>query len=107
MNLAMHVHGLPGRHHDHLFSLASQRTRAALGRLADQVTGVVLRLHDENGPKGGRARRCVAALQLADGGQLVASDLSTDWGEAVSRAMTRATGMLKRLANRRRSLDRR
>lgn len=107
MDLAMHVHGLPGRHHDRLFHLAAERAEAALGRLADRVSRVILRLSDENGPKGGRSLRCVATVQLASGRRLVASDLSTDWPDALNRAMGRIAGMVRRLAARRRSLERR
>ena len=106
MNLTLSTHGLPGRHHDGLFALAAERTQAALGRFAGQVRSVALRLSDENGPRGGVDRRCVAEVQLVDGQRLVTHELSTDWGEAVGHAVGRAAGMLKRLAGRKRSLSR-
>ncbi|MBN8527476.1 MAG: HPF/RaiA family ribosome-associated protein [Planctomycetes bacterium] len=107
MQLAMHAHGLAGRRHDRLFRLAAERADAALGRLADRVAGVVLRLSDENGPKGGRALRCVATLQLVGGGSLVSTSLSSDWQDACSRALDRAATLVKRCTGRKRSLERR
>ncbi len=106
MNLTLSTHGLPGRHHDGLFALAAERTHAALGRFASQVRSVALRLSDENGPRGGVDRRCVAEVQLVDGQRLVTHELSADWGEAVGNAVGRAAGMLRRIAGRRRSLTR-
>jgi len=107
MHLSLQTHGLPGRHHDSLLDLANRRAESALGRFADQVRSVVLRLSDVNGPKGGLDRRCVAEVQLVNGQRLVTHDLSSDWGEAVGHAMGRAAAMVKRLASRRRSLTRR
>jgi putative sigma-54 modulation protein len=107
MMLTMHVHGLPGRHHERLLALAERRAEAALGRLAHLISRVEVRLSDENGPKGGRARRCVAAVKLESGRHLVAHEVGTDWPGAMGRALERAASALRRVAGRRRDLDRR
>jgi putative sigma-54 modulation protein len=107
MQLALHAHGLSGQHHARLLGVAVQRCESALGRLAGQVTRVALRLTDENGPRGGPARRCVAELRLASGRYLVTEDRSTDWADAIGSALTRAAAATKRLVGRQRAMQRR
>jgi hypothetical protein len=106
MHIDMHTTGIPGRHHDNLFALAARRAESALGRIADQVADVMLRLRDENGPRGGPALRCVAVVRLADGRSMVAEQSSGDWSDAMGRALERTARMVKRAAGRRRSLER-
>ena len=45
--------------------VAQQRLRFALGRFADRVRSLTVRLSDINGPRGGRDKRCTIAVRLA------------------------------------------
>lgn len=107
MQLSLHVHNLDLRSYDGLFTYAARRADAALGRLADRVANVILRLSDENGPKGGPAMRCVAEIRWRGGGGLVVQDRSATFGDAISRALERGAAVARRAVGRRRALERR
>jgi len=107
MHIAMHTHGIPGRHHDGLFSYAARRCESALGRLGHQVAQVVLRLSDENGPKGGIAKRCVAEIRLAGGRVLVIEQRGAAWAESIAGSLERGAQALKRVLGRQRDRIRR
>lgn len=84
--------------HDHV----NRRLNFALGRVADHVHKVTVRLSDINGPKGGIDKHChihVALRQLPD---VVIEDIEADLYYAINRATDRASrGVARRLGRQR------
>jgi hypothetical protein len=105
MQLTVYAPRLDDR--DHLIQLATLRARRALGRLADRIARVVVHLQDVNGPKGGRSRRCVAEVALADGRLVLARDLGLLWEHSMRNALERAATEVLRVVGRARALARR
>ncbi len=77
-----------------------RRLGFALGRFANVIRRVVVRVRDVNGPKGGHDKECRLVVTGAGLGSLVVSAVDADLGQAVDRAseaMDRAvTRSLKR-----------
>lgn len=76
-----------------------QRLRFALGRFADRLGRVRVRLWDENGPKGGRDKRCSIEARGA-GVEVRVDDRDPDLYAAVSRAAERASRAIHRAVER-------
>jgi len=74
---------------------AHQRVREALERFADRVHTVVVRLEDQNGPRGGVDKRCRIGIR---GPQLsiVLEHRHSDAHEALVRVLRRAVRALAR-----------
>lgn len=77
---------------------AQRRVRAALDRFARNVTRVVVRLGDVNGPRGGVDKRCLVHVSLTDGPAVVIKDCQHDLYVAIDRAAGRAGRSLVRRA---------
>lgn len=81
--------------------LVQQRLRFVLRRLADRVGHVEIGLSDQNGPRGGRDKRCRIALHGLPGAPLVVSAVSGDWRAALDLALGRVAQALRRQLQRR------
>ncbi|MBM3804363.1 MAG: HPF/RaiA family ribosome-associated protein [Acidimicrobiia bacterium] len=68
--------------------LVSQRMWFALGRYQEQIEEVMVRLSDENGPKGGRDKVCRVVVSIASR-RLFVSEVAPDLPAAISRAAER------------------
>ena len=80
--------------------VVERRIEFALDRHAGAVRGVVATLSDENGPKGGKDKRCVLHVRLRTGGApVVVRALAESSVEAVSAALEHLRRRLERRAN--------
>jgi len=83
---------------DGLRSHAERRLRFALGTAGDRVQRVVMRLADENGPRGGVDKRCTIRAILSGAPTVVIEQQETDLYVAIDRAVSRAgRGISRRL----------
>jgi hypothetical protein len=80
---------------------------SAIGRFAERVVGVVVRIEDTNGPRGGVDTECRMTLRLAWGGGLTVSAVAANEFAAVGRAANRARTCFVRALKKRRSGRRR
>ncbi len=89
-----------------LRTLAERRLRFALGSTSSRVRRIVMRLADENGPRGGADKRCTIQANLAGAPPVVIEQQETDLYVAIDRAAGRAgrtvARQLKKAAGRRR-----
>jgi ribosome hibernation promoting factor len=77
--------------------VAQQRLLFALGRFANRVRSLTVRLSDVNGPRGGRDKRCAIAVRVAGSKRLiVVEDLDVDLPAAISRAAERTARAVAR-----------
>jgi ribosome-associated translation inhibitor RaiA len=72
-----------------LRSYLEKRLRLKLGRHADRVRTLKLRLNDEGGATDGTATVCFLAAQLVPSGEVIVMETSPDLYSAVSRAVER------------------
>jgi ribosomal subunit interface protein len=72
----------------------------ALDHLAHRVRSAVVRLSDENGPRGGEAKNCHITVQLHPRGTVVVNERSADLYHAVDRATTRLKKAVLRTSER-------
>ena len=72
----------------------------ALDHLAHRVRSAVVRLSDENGPRGGEAKKCQITVQLHPRGTVVVNERSSDLYHAVNRATTRLKKAVRRSSER-------
>lgn len=80
-----------------------RRFRVALGRVAERLGRVTVRLSDVNGPKGGVDKRCVVTAEVVGLGTAVVRDADSDLDALVGRAADRAgLAVLRLLARARR-----
>lgn len=75
---------------------ADRRFRFALARRSESLEAVLVRLGDENGPRGGVDKTCRADLRLRGQAPLVVEAKDTDLYAAVDRAAGRAARALDR-----------
>ena len=68
---------------------ASRRLRFGLTRYSDRVQRVVVRLGDENGPRGGVDKFCRIQVQLLDAPVAVVEDIGPDLYAVIDRAADR------------------
>lgn len=73
-----------------LTSHTRRRLGFGLTRHADRITRVVVRLGDENGPRGGPDKFCRLQVNLIDAPQVVISDCGPDLYAVIDRASDRA-----------------
>jgi putative sigma-54 modulation protein len=74
----------------------------ALRRFANRIDGVVVRLVDINGPKGGLDKRCRIVARLAPTGSVIVEATDADAYVAVSQAAVRVDERVARAITRRR-----
>lgn len=84
---------------------AERRVRFALGAAGGRVRNVVMRLADENGPRGGVDKRCTIRANLTGGPPVVIAHQEADLYVAIDRAADRAARAVSRRLER--STDRR
>ena len=72
------------------------RLQAAVGRFADRVAHVRVRLEDVNGPRGGADKQCTLDIALVRGGHLIIRELREDLYAAISVAADRAKSVVSR-----------
>ena len=78
-------------------ALARKRLEFALGRFADRVRSLTVRLTDVNGPRGGPDKRCLIAVRLTRPGRvIVIEDVDADHNVAISRAAERTSRAVSR-----------
>lgn len=77
-----------------------------LSRFGPEVTGVVVRLDDVNGPKGGADKRCQITVGGPRFGSLTLDDSGGDPQSALELAMERVARSVGRALERSRSIDR-
>lgn len=76
---------------------AESRLRLALNHLSQvHLQRVSFHLSDENGPKGGRDKRCLLEFALPGGQDIVIRDTQPDLYAAIDRAIDRAVRTLHR-----------
>jgi len=69
---------------------AERRVRFALGATSSRVRSVVMRLQDENGPRGGVDKRCTIRANLPGGPPVIIEHQEADLYVAIDRAADRA-----------------
>ena len=75
---------------DGLRTQAERRVRFALGSTSGRVRSVVMRLADENGPRGGMDKRCTIRANLDGGPPVIIEQQEADLYVAIDRAADRA-----------------
>lgn len=68
---------------------AERRLRFALGSSSGRVRNVVIRLADENGPRGGVDKRCTIRANLPGGPPVIIEQLEADLYAAIDHASDR------------------
>lgn len=79
-----------------------RRLHSALGRFADRIARVDVRLADDNGPRGETNKRCQAIISLVRGGQLIVEGNDSNPYALASLVARRAGQSLRRHLDRRR-----
>lgn len=74
----------------------SKRLRTALSRRADSIRDVVVRMSDENGPKGGVDKRCRIEAILASRPTQVVEAVAVDLYSAIDSAAKRLARAVER-----------
>lgn len=74
-----------------------QRFEEGLERYASLLDNVLVRLRDENGPRGGRDQACLVQVSMRNGQSFVVKEQSESVATAIGGALTRA----KRIAGER------
>jgi len=75
---------------------AERRVRFALGSTSGRLRGVVMRLADENGPRGGVDKRCTIRAHLPGGPPVIIEQQDADLYVAIDRAADRAARAVSR-----------
>ena len=75
---------------------AERRVRFALGSSSGRVRNVVMRLADENGPRGGVDKRCTIRANLPGGPPVIIEQQEADLYVAIDRAADRAARAVSR-----------
>ena len=75
---------------------AERRVRFALGSTSSRVRSVVMRLADENGPRGGVDKRCTIRANLPGGPPVIIEHQEADLYVAIDRAADRAARAVSR-----------
>jgi putative sigma-54 modulation protein len=101
MNVYVRFRGLQAS--PEVAELVSQRVNERLGRFASQLTSVLVRISDINGPKGGVDKRCQVTVQGPRFGVATFENLSADVPSAIEAAFDRLAHVVRRIFERRRS----
>lgn len=75
---------------------AERRVRFALGSTSSRLRYVVMRLADENGPRGGLDKRCTIRANLPGGPPVIIAHQEADLYVAIDRAADRAARAVSR-----------
>ncbi|WP_313953496.1 HPF/RaiA family ribosome-associated protein [Accumulibacter sp.] len=94
MQIEIHAHGFPLS--EALRAHVERRFQFAVGRFEDRVQGVIVRLSDLNGPRGGVDKHCQVQLRLRGLPKIVIKDTEADTYVAVDRAADRSGRTLGR-----------
>lgn len=81
---------------DALREHATRRVHFHLGRFADELSSVVVRISDVNGPRGGVDKRCQLTVRGARFGSSTLDELHDDPYAAVDLAMERLARVVER-----------
>ena len=103
--MKIEIRGLGFTVTDDIREQVERRFRFALSRRADTVTGILIRLFDENGPKGGLDKGCKTELSLKGRAPLIVEAKEADMLAAVARAADRASRALGRELDRASDFD--
>jgi len=87
-----------------LRSVAENRLRFVLRRLAWRIPKAKLLLSDLNGPKGGEDKQVQIELKLVGARPIVVTATSRDWRAAIDTALERATQKVVRVMRRARQV---
>ncbi|MBN2193243.1 MAG: HPF/RaiA family ribosome-associated protein [Polyangiaceae bacterium] len=93
MNVNVRFHGVPRS--EHLRIHTTRRVAFGLGRYSPEVSAVLVRIEDVNGPRGGMDQRCHVSVSGPRVGRLEVEDFGTNPYAVVSAAVeriARATG---------------
>ncbi len=82
---------------------ADRALRFAFTRFTDAITGIRLRLVDENGPRGGVDQRCRVHVALRSGGTIRVEGTGIDAPSAIYHVVARAERTIARRLSRARS----
>jgi len=75
---------------EQLESHIKRRLGFALARISDELTSVLIRLDDLNGPRGGIDKRCHVLLRGPKIGEVVVEETDVSLGPAIDRALSLA-----------------
>ena len=81
-----------------------QRFRTALDRFGQRPGTLQLKLRDDNGPKGGNDKICLACLRLTGMPQLIVRARGSDWLATLDQLATRLANRLHRQLSRQQQL---
>ena len=88
MQIQIHTHGISNS--DAVSQKLQQEVEAALKVFSDQVTRVEAHLHDDNGPKHGKDKRCVLEIRLAGHQPMAVEAAEPDLYVAITNAAGKA-----------------
>ena len=88
VQITIHARGF--RLTEALRAQAERRVRLALGSASGRVSSIVLRLADENGPRGGVDKRCTIRANVPGGPPVIIEQQEADICIAIDRAAGRA-----------------
>jgi hypothetical protein len=83
--------------------LVTRRAGFALGRFADRIRRLTLRIDDVNGPRGGYGIECHAVVEFAAGGTLVVKGLARNAATAACDVIERLRATVQRNLERHRT----
>jgi ribosomal subunit interface protein len=81
--LQIQVHAADVSHSDAINEHIRNEVEHALKRFTEQVTRVEVHLHDDNGPKSGKDKRCVVEVRLAGHQPMAVEGQAVDMYEAI------------------------
>lgn len=85
---------------DSLREQIERRVGFALSRFSDELSSVLVRLDDLNGPKGGVDKRCRVHLRGPTIGELVVEETDVEWTPAIDRTLSLAGRSVARALDR-------
>lgn len=100
MRLTIMKRGEEAGEADALRQRIERRIGFALSRFSDELSAVLVRLDDLNGPKGGVDKRCRVQLRGASIGEVVVEETDVEWGPAIDRALSLAGRSVARALDR-------
>lgn len=104
MQIEIHSHGFSTT--ASIRGYAERRIKLALNWGHVQLRRITVHLSDENGPKGGKDKRCLLQLGVDGGQDVVVRDTEPDLYLAIDRAVERAARTLSRQLKRKRQHSR-
>jgi putative sigma-54 modulation protein len=91
---------------DALQEYAKRRINFSLSNKNENITKVMMRLSDINGPRGGSDKRCHLQIKLKGMAGIVVEDIQADMYNAIDRACDRASRTVVRKIGRQQTLHR-